>query len=55
MIFNLHLELLGQNYDIFDLFSHLTEDLNTKNSFLLESVEEETSKVISQIDRWRQH
>ncbi|NHI93464.1 MAG: anthranilate synthase component I family protein [Candidatus Lokiarchaeota archaeon] len=46
MNFNLHLELLGQNYDIFNLFSHLTEDLDAKNSFLLESVQENTRETL---------
>jgi len=46
MNFNFHLELLGQKYDIFNLFNHLISDLEVEYSFLLESVQEETRETL---------
>jgi anthranilate synthase component 1 len=40
-------EILGKNFDVFSLFKHLTEKLDTKYSFLLESIGDKNRPLYS--------
>ncbi|MHA1300177.1 MAG: anthranilate synthase component I family protein [Candidatus Helarchaeota archaeon] len=46
MEFNFHIEALGKYKDIFSLFRHLNLDLDLKQSFLLESVQEQSKDLL---------
>ncbi len=46
MEFNFHIETLGTFSDIYSLFKHLNYDLELKQSFFLESVQEESKELL---------